>query len=218
MNPAIIPAAASFIGGAIGNMQNRSMSREQMAFQERMSNTQYQRAVADMRMAGINPMLAYMQGGAGTPSGSTATMNDVVSPAVSSAMHASRLKSELTSMMYQRDNLEQDTSLKTAQRDLAEEQARRTRAEEEHIRLQNVGQVAQNRLLGLQIPRRKLESDVIEHGRGQFDRIREGIYGPGGAEDWARNKQRQTAMLRPSWLRTPEENRLIREYRSRQRR
>lgn len=43
-----------------------------MDFSKKMSNTAWQRGVRDMRRAGINPILAYQQGGASSPQGSMA--------------------------------------------------------------------------------------------------------------------------------------------------
>lgn len=51
---------------------NQGMANNQNAFNKAMADSAWQRGTADMRAAGINPMLAYMKGGADSPSSATA--------------------------------------------------------------------------------------------------------------------------------------------------
>ena len=76
------------------DLQNAFNAREaskNRSWQEYMSNTAYQRAAADMRKAGLNPYLAYQQGGSSTPSGATASAGSGGSTASASGKLANLL-------------------------------------------------------------------------------------------------------------------------------
>jgi uncharacterized FlaG/YvyC family protein len=90
---------ASIVGGFLGNRGQRAanaanaqLAHNQIQFQERMSRTAYQRQVEDMKAAGINPMLSAKMGGASTPSGQTAVMQNTAKAGIEGAMMVANLK------------------------------------------------------------------------------------------------------------------------------
>lgn len=113
MIPALIAGAAGLLGGVIANRSSARQAEKQMDFQEEMSNTSYQRAVEDMRKAGINPMLSAKVGGASTPPGAAAHVQDLGAAAVSSAQSGVGMQQALASV----DKTKADTRLADAQAD-----------------------------------------------------------------------------------------------------
>ena len=112
--PALIAAGAQLAGGAMSsrgqrktNEMNKQMAREQMAFQERMSSTAYQRSTKDLEKAGLNRILA-IGGPASSPGGASAVMQNAAAPmaeglkgAVSSALAAKTALQNLDNMKDQ---------------------------------------------------------------------------------------------------------------------
>jgi hypothetical protein len=94
----IFSGVLGFGGQMAANSANQAIADKQMAFQEEMSNTAYQRQVKDMEAAGLNPMLAYVKGGgASTPQGASYEYRSPVSSGVDAyerSAHARKMSAE----------------------------------------------------------------------------------------------------------------------------
>ena len=113
-----IGAALGFIGqqqtnqkqwdmAQAANAASAEQAQKQMDFQERMRETQYQTAIKDMQKAGLNPMLAYQQGGAGTPSGA---MGQVSTAKVGNSMASALQGYQSMAMNYEDIKLKDATT------------------------------------------------------------------------------------------------------------
>lgn len=88
---AIMQGVYNHIENSVAMNYNSAEALANREWQEHMSSTAYQRAVEDMKKAGLNPILAFSNGGASTPGGSAGTISGAsMGLASSSALGISR--------------------------------------------------------------------------------------------------------------------------------
>lgn len=145
----IIGAGASLAGNLFGMSSAKKEAKRSRAWQEYMSNTAHQREVADLRAAGLNPLLSVNRG-ASTPAGAMANIQqDIGSQTVSSARKAMEM------------------TLQQKQEKLLDSQTWKTTQEEDVLHAEQLKKEVETELLKLQLPEATANALIYESAVGE---------------------------------------------------
>lgn len=153
---------------------NAAEAAKSRDWQERMSNTQYQRAMQDMQAAGLNPMLASRLGGAGTPAGATASSSGIGAGSAMAALNFNFTQAQLNEALADKAKAEAaEVRARTPTHEVniakTQEEIKKIIAEVSAVKQGEATSAAQERMLDQQVRNYK---EQIEQIRATVDLLK----------------------------------------------
>lgn len=174
--PAWASVAAAVAGSAVTGIFSKSSAQDQMDFQAQMSNTAHQREIADLKAAGLNPILSAKYGGASTPVGAGYQVPNL-GDAFATGVTAKKTAAETENVKEQRKVVEATVDQVKSQTQVNMSNSAKASAEYNKILNENKRVVAEtaniekhNKIMDKEVEAARIESEIDKTPYGKVMR------------------------------------------------
>lgn len=128
----VVGSVGSIVGSSQQNATAKQIAKDNNHVAIQLANTAHQREIKDLKAAGLNPILSAGGSGASTPQMQGWDPQNVVEPAIASAMAFKRLSADLENINADTDKKQQEAALSKKLQIQSDETAKLIRQQEYH--------------------------------------------------------------------------------------